>query len=82
MFPVWQVKFKMFFFSAYKNFYYKQICFRHLTKLFDSLACLKFVKGEDENSKHALGMFAKDGEYVEFNKDCDCSGAVQYIKIE
>lgn len=55
---------------------FNKLCFRHLTKLFDSLARLKFIKEGDENCKRALGMFAKDGEYVEFNKDCDCSGAV------
>lgn len=51
---------------------------RHLTKLFDSMAKLKFVPGEVEGHQSALGMFAKDGEYVEFNHDCDCSGPVPY----
>lgn len=51
---------------------------RHLTKLFDSMARLKFVPGEVEGHQSALGMFAKDGEYVEFNHDCDCSGPVPY----
>lgn len=43
---------------------------RHLTKLYDSLAKLKFNHG----TKIARGMFAKDGEYVEFKGICDCSG--------
>ncbi|XP_075210990.1 dynein heavy chain at 93AB [Lycorma delicatula] len=50
---------------------------RHLTKLFDSMARLKFVPGEVEGTQSALGMFAKDGEYVEFSHDCDCSGPVE-----
>ncbi|XP_054276549.1 dynein beta chain, ciliary [Macrosteles quadrilineatus] len=50
---------------------------KHLTKLFDSMARLKFVPGEVEGTKSALGMHAKDGEYVEFNHDCDCSGPVE-----
>lgn len=54
---------------------------RHLTKLFDSMARLKFVPGEVEGTKSALGMHAKDGEYVEFNHDCDCSGPVSRIYL-
>ncbi|RZF49077.1 hypothetical protein LSTR_LSTR008363 [Laodelphax striatellus] len=50
---------------------------RHMTKLFDSIARLKFVPGEVEGTQTALGMFAKDGEYVEFNHDSDCSGPVE-----
>ncbi|KAK6632535.1 hypothetical protein RUM43_013303 [Polyplax serrata] len=46
---------------------------RHLTKLYDSLGKLKFSAG----SKNARGMFAKDGEYVEFKGACDCSGKVE-----
>lgn len=55
----------------------KFIFYRHLTKLFDSLARLNFKEEEEEGKpKTALGMYAKDGEYVEFNKECDCSGTV------
>ncbi|KAI5737346.1 hypothetical protein M8J76_012600 [Diaphorina citri] len=52
---------------------------KHLTKLYDSLAKLKFRPGKDGkiNVKIAQGMYAKDGEYVEFNGDCDCSGQVE-----
>lgn len=35
------------------------------------MAQLKFTK-----DKLAVGMFAKDGEYVEFHGNCDCSGQV------
>lgn len=50
---------------------------RHLTKLFDSIAKLKFIEREEnKDSQFALGMIAKDGEYVEFDIKCDCSGPV------
>lgn len=51
-----------------------QFHYRHLTKLYDSLGKLKFSAG----SKNARGMFAKDGEYVEFKGACDCSGELQF----
>ncbi|XP_075225795.1 dynein beta chain, ciliary-like [Lycorma delicatula] len=50
---------------------------RHLTKLYDSIAKLKFHQENNKNTKIARGMFAKDGEYVEFCSDCDCSGQVE-----
>ncbi|KAJ1529252.1 hypothetical protein ONE63_006052 [Megalurothrips usitatus] len=46
---------------------------RHLTKLYDSMAKLKM----DSNSKMAIGMWAKDGEYVQFSQKCDCDGKVE-----
>lgn len=50
---------------------------RHLTKLFDSLAKLKFQEGSDQKpQKVAHGMFSRDGEYVPFDADCDLSGQV------
>lgn len=50
---------------------------KHLTKLFDSIAKLNFGKNEDGTlNKRIFGMHAKDGEYVNFDKECDCSGAV------
>lgn len=51
---------------------------RHLAKLFDSMDRLKFEQGEDgEPTKQALGMWSKDGEYVDFNKPCKCVGQVE-----
>lgn len=51
---------------------------RHLTKLFDSIARLKFAEDFNGTStKRIVGMYAKDGEYVEFCEQCDCSGAVR-----
>lgn len=47
-------------------------CTRHLTKLYDSMAKLKM----DGDSKMAVGMWAKDGEYVQFSQKCDCDGKV------
>lgn len=50
---------------------------RHLAKLFDSMAQLKFVLDEEKvPTKEALGMYSKDGEYVDFNKPCMCEGQV------
>ncbi|NWR46185.1 DYH17 protein, partial [Regulus satrapa] len=51
---------------------------RHLTKLFDSLAKLKFQEGSDKKpQKVAHGMFSRDGEYVAFDAACDLSGQVE-----
>lgn len=47
----------------------------HLSKLFDSMAKLKFK--DDENSKTATGMYSKDGEYVDFDEPCDLLGQVE-----
>lgn len=53
---------------------------KHLTKLFDSIARLKFEtidnNASGEKNYNILGMFAKDGEYVQFDEECDSSGAV------
>jgi dynein heavy chain len=61
---------------------------RHLTKLFDSMAKLKFEKlpvehGDSESQENrkaelklATGMWSKDGEYVNLSSPCDCSGQV------
>ncbi|XP_059610636.1 dynein beta chain, ciliary isoform X2 [Phlebotomus argentipes] len=51
---------------------------KHLTKLFDSIAKLNFIKDPNGGShRKALGMVAKDSEYVEFNEEADCAGAVE-----
>lgn len=50
--------------------------FRHLTKLFDSIAKLKFIESEKAGEKMASGMIAKDGELVPFHGQCDCTGPV------
>lgn len=57
----------------------KCIVFRHLTKLFDSIAKLKFIEAEDKPGKIASGMIAKDGEYVPFHGSCDCTGPVRNL---
>lgn len=48
---------------------------RHLTKLFDSIARLKL--NNDVTNKISYGMWAKDGEYVEFPTTCDLNGQVE-----
>ena len=51
---------------------------RHLTKLFDSLANLKFEEDDQGNKlKSATGMHSKDGEYVDMDKACDLNGQVE-----
>lgn len=50
---------------------------KHLTKLFDSIAKLKFTMDDEGNLEMcAVGMIAKDSEYVEFNEIADVTGAV------
>lgn len=43
-----------------------KLVMKHLTKLFDSIAKLELEKNEN-NEISALGMYAKDGEYVPFD---------------
>ena len=58
---------------------------RHLAKLFDSMAKLKFREEEGGSSegeegvlsKEALAMWSKDGEFVNFDKPCLCVGQVE-----
>ncbi|NXE83161.1 DYH17 protein, partial [Cochlearius cochlearius] len=51
---------------------------RHLPKLFDSLAKLKFKMSPDKKPlKVGLGMFSRDEEYVPLDADCDLSGQVE-----
>ena len=50
---------------------------RHLAKLFDSMAKLKFKEDADgQPTKEAVGMYSKDGEYVDFDESCKCVGQV------
>ncbi|XP_064531689.1 dynein axonemal heavy chain 9 isoform X4 [Pseudopipra pipra] len=51
---------------------------RHLSKLFDSLAKVKFqVDSEQKVMKVGLGMYSREEEYVPFSEPCDCSGQVE-----
>ncbi|XP_055848919.1 dynein beta chain, ciliary isoform X2 [Episyrphus balteatus] len=50
---------------------------KHLTKLFDSIAKLRFNKNESNESVSASGMIAKDGEYVEFSEIANVRGPVE-----
>lgn len=54
---------------------------KHLTKLFDSMADLKFEMENDEPTKMAIGMYAKDGEYIAFPEQCDCNGQVTSLLL-
>ncbi|KAG7466869.1 hypothetical protein MATL_G00146930 [Megalops atlanticus] len=51
---------------------------RHLLKLFDNLADLKFSETEQEGEKAvAVGMFSREGEYVPFSEPCVCEGQAE-----
>lgn len=41
------------------------------------MAHLKFSK-----EKLAVGMYAKDGEYVNFDGNCECSGQVNFYGFD
>uniref|UniRef100_A0AAV2MDL9 AAA+ ATPase domain-containing protein n=1 Tax=Knipowitschia caucasica TaxID=637954 RepID=A0AAV2MDL9_KNICA len=50
----------------------------HLSKLFDNVADLEFVKNEHlDNPKLALGMYSKEREFVPFPTECVCCGPVE-----
>ena len=50
---------------------------KHLTKLFDSMAKLKFRQENEQDTKIALSMSSKDGEEVKLASPCDCDGQVR-----
>ncbi|NXU74079.1 DYH9 protein, partial [Oreotrochilus melanogaster] len=51
---------------------------RHLCKLFDNLAKIKFqLDSEQKAAKVGLGMYSREEEYVSFSEPCDCSGQVE-----
>ena len=44
------------------------------------MSSLKFsVDGNDKPTKEAIGMYSKDGEYVNFDKPCQCVGQVRKV---
>ncbi len=55
---------------------------RHLAKLFDSMAALKFVEDANGPTKVAKGMYSKDKEYVDFDENCECVGQVSEISVK
>ncbi|XP_048343352.1 dynein axonemal heavy chain 9-like [Sphaerodactylus townsendi] len=55
-----------------------QLVQRHLAKLFDNMAKMKFQMDSDQQpTKLSLGMYSKEEEYVSFSEPCDCSGQVE-----
>ncbi|NXO51687.1 DYH9 protein, partial [Aramus guarauna] len=55
-----------------------QLVQRHLSKLFDNLAKMKFqLDSEQKPTKVGLGMYSREEEYVSFSEPCDCSGQVE-----
>ena len=54
-----------------------------MTKLFDSMAKLKFKQDDAGNdTKEALGMWSKDGEYVDLDQACDLGGQVSFFNVK
>ncbi|MGH0147735.1 UNVERIFIED_CONTAM: hypothetical protein FKN15_039853 [Acipenser sinensis] len=50
---------------------------RHLLKLFDNLADLKFKENEVEGDMQStIGTYSREGEYVPFSQPCVCEGQV------
>uniref|UniRef100_A0A4W6EWQ5 Dynein axonemal heavy chain 11 n=1 Tax=Lates calcarifer TaxID=8187 RepID=A0A4W6EWQ5_LATCA len=57
---------------------------RHLLKLFDNIADLRFKDSdrdgggaEDEEEAVAIGMYSREGEYVPFSEPCVCEGQAE-----
>lgn len=55
---------------------------RHLLKLFDNIADLRFKdlgrgeRVEVDGEVVAVGMYSREGEYVQFSEPCVCEGQV------
>jgi len=57
---------------------------RHLLKLFDNIADLRFKDpelgggggGDGDGKAVAMGMYSREGEYVAFSEPCVCEGQV------
>uniref|UniRef100_A0A8B9MIW9 Dynein axonemal heavy chain 17 n=1 Tax=Accipiter nisus TaxID=211598 RepID=A0A8B9MIW9_9AVES len=55
-----------------------QLVQRHLSKLFDNVAKMKFqLDSEQKPTRVGLGMYSREEEYVSFSEPCDCSGQVE-----
>ncbi|XP_076978309.1 dynein axonemal heavy chain 11 isoform X2 [Tamandua tetradactyla] len=50
---------------------------RHLAKLFDSVADLRFEVSQRASAHTAVGMYSKEKEYVSFQAECECIGHVE-----
>uniref|UniRef100_A0A7N8XCZ9 Dynein, axonemal, heavy polypeptide 9 like n=1 Tax=Mastacembelus armatus TaxID=205130 RepID=A0A7N8XCZ9_9TELE len=57
---------------------------RHLLKLFDNIAELRFKDsekgggGEEDGEAVAIGMYSREGEYVPFSEPCVCEGQAEF----
>ncbi|XP_014229978.1 dynein beta chain, ciliary-like [Trichogramma pretiosum] len=54
----------------------EQVC-KHLSKLYDSVANLKWKQEAGRNTKIAVSLIAKDGEEMPMHGTCDCNGKVE-----
>ncbi|RLU17527.1 hypothetical protein DMN91_009762 [Ooceraea biroi] len=58
----------------------EMVC-KHLSKLYDSLAKLRWKMEGGKATKQANGMIAKDGEEMVMHGTCDCTGKVVNIYV-
>lgn len=55
-----------------------QLILKHLAKCFDNVHNLEFTKGDNgAPTKHAIGMYSGEKEYVAFDAPCHCDGPVE-----
>lgn len=60
---------------------------RHLLKLFDNIADLRFKDSDEAGEEDedgvavAIGMYSREREYVSFSEPCICEGQVNYTSI-
>ncbi|KAM9424094.1 dynein axonemal heavy chain 9 isoform 2-T2 [Pholidichthys leucotaenia] len=51
---------------------------KHLSKLFDNMAKMRFEADEEGNpTATGLGMYSKEDEFVPFDQPCDCTGQIE-----
>lgn len=62
---------------------------RHLLKLFDNIADLRFKDSdrgggaeEEDGEAVAIGMYSREGEYVPFSEPCVCEGQVRFLSVQ
>uniref|UniRef100_H3ASB2 Dynein, axonemal, heavy polypeptide 9 like n=1 Tax=Latimeria chalumnae TaxID=7897 RepID=H3ASB2_LATCH len=55
----------------------KLVITKHLVKLFDNVADLRFEENLESGIEVAIGMYSREAEYVHFSKPCICEGQAE-----